>query len=331
MHGYHLMGESECYCHPEMSITPANVIEVQGLTKHYGDLLAVDHINLEVKSGEMFGFLGPNGAGKTTTVRMLTGVIKADAGSAFIMGYEAGSLKAKQRIGVVPELANAYADLSAWGNLMFMAELYGVPKKQAGQRAGEILENLQLYERRNQPVREFSKGMKQRLLLCMALVNDPQVLFLDEPTSGLDVQSSRFIRGMLRELNQKGRVIFLTTHDMEEANQLCDRIAIINHGKIAALDTPQRLRSTINRLQSIEVSFDHPVAIEALSPLPDVYMVKKMGDKVRLYTHAPENVVVSVVDYARFHNLRIITLNTLAPSLEDAFIELTEKGIGYDH
>jgi ABC-type multidrug transport system ATPase subunit len=159
------MGESECCCPPEVSITPANVIEVQGLTKRYGDLLAVNHINFEVKSGEMFGFLGPNGAGKTTIVRMLTGVIKANAGSAFIMGYKAGSLKAKQRIGVVPE----------------------------------------------------------------------------------------FIRGMLRELNQKGRVIFLTTHDMEEANQLCDRIAIINHGKITALDTPQRLRSTINRLQSVGV------------------------------------------------------------------------------
>ncbi|MDH5771319.1 MAG: ATP-binding cassette domain-containing protein, partial [Candidatus Bathyarchaeota archaeon] len=214
-----------------------NAIEVSNLTKYYGELLAVDHTNFDVKGGEIFGFLGPNGAGKTTTIRMLTGVIKPNAGTASIMGYDIlkEPLKAKQVMGIVPELSNAYPDLSAWHNLMFLGELYGVPKKRRQERAEELLKRLGLYERRSHLVKGFSKGMKQRLIICMALLNDPQILLLDEPTIGLDVQSARMIRDMIRELNKDGATVFLTTHNMEEANQLCDKIAIINHGKIAAI------------------------------------------------------------------------------------------------
>ncbi len=165
------------------------VIQVQNLTKIYGKLMAVDHINFEVRRGEIFGFLGPNGAGKTTTLRMLTGIIKPDQGKADILGFniQKEPLKAKQNIGVVPETSNAYVDLSAWQNMILMSELYGIPKKEAENRAKNLLERLNLYDRREDKVKGFSKGMKQRLILCMALVNDPQIIFLDEPTSGLDV------------------------------------------------------------------------------------------------------------------------------------------------
>lgn len=165
-------------------------IEIDNLTKRYGQLLAVDHIHLGVKNGEMFGFLGPNGAGKTTTVRILTGVIQADEGSALVMGHKAGSLKVKQVAGVLPEMSNAYTDLSGWNNLMLVAELYGVSAREARERGADLLQEVGLLARKDDLVKTYSKGMKQRLILCMALISDPQVLFLDEPTSGLDVQSA---------------------------------------------------------------------------------------------------------------------------------------------
>ncbi|MBS7633823.1 ATP-binding cassette domain-containing protein, partial [Candidatus Bathyarchaeota archaeon] len=211
-------------------------VAVHNLTKHYGDITAVDNISFEVKQGEIFGFLGPNGAGKTTTIRILTGIIKPDEGKAIIMEHdiEKEPLQAKQIMGIVPEMSNAYIDLSAWDNLMLIGELYGVSKKQRIERAKRLLEKFGLYDRKDQLVRGFSKGMKQRLILCMALINEPAILFLDEPTSGLDVESAKLIREMITELNNAGTTVFLTTHNMEEANKLCHRIAIINHGRIAA-------------------------------------------------------------------------------------------------
>jgi len=304
-------------------------VAVHNLTKHYGDIIAVDHIGFEVKKGEIFGFLGPNGAGKTTTIRILTCIIKPDEGTATIMGYniEKEPLNAKQIMGIVPEMSNAYIDLSAWNNLMLIGELYGVPKKQRAERAEKLLKQFDLYERRNQLVRGFSKGMKQRLILCMALINEPTILFLDEPTSGLDVESARLIKDMIRELNKTGTTVFLTTHNMEEADQLCDRIAIINHGQIAATDTPEKLRLKSSSLQSIEVSFDRAVNMDDMARIPCVKQVKKLGDKVKLYVDEPSEAIDHVLDYVRSHSLRIITLNTMAPSLEDVFLNLTRKNM----
>ncbi len=302
-------------------------IQTTGLTKHFGQVLAVDHISFEVKRGELFGFLGPNGAGKTTTARMLTGVIRADEGSALVMGYKAGSLGAKQISGVVPEMANPYVDLSGWDNLMVMAELYGVPPKSAKERSAHLLNDLGLLERKNDRVQGYSKGMKQRLTVCMALLSDPQVIFLDEPTSGLDVQSSRLIKELLGNLNKEGKTIFLTTHDMDEANQLCDRVAIINKGKIVAIDPPEKLRMATSRLRSVEVSFASPVNSEALARMPGVDSVKKLGDKYRLYTVVPGDLVITLSNYASSNGLNIISCNTLSPSLEDAFVALTSKEV----
>jgi len=306
--------------------TSGDAIEVRNLTKRYNGLLAVDGISFEVKRGEFFGFLGPNGAGKTTTVRMLTGIIRTDGGSALLMGRPAGSIRAKQLSGIVPEMANAYIDLSGWDNLMLMAELYGVPPQEGRQRASNCLQALGLFERKDSLVKGYSKGMKQRLILCMALISNPELLFLDEPTSGLDVQSARLIKDLLRSLNADGKTIFLTTHDMDEANELCDRVAIINQGKLVAIDAPEKLKTATSSLHSVEVSFGSAVPLETLEKLPGVNSAKKLGDKYRFYTASPGDLVTSLVNYCCSCGLKIVSLSTLTPSLEDAFVALTEKG-----
>ena len=304
-----------------------SAVEVSNLAKNFGELVAVDHINFKVTKGELFGFLGPNAAGKTTTIRMLTGVIRPDDGTATIFGHDilTEGLETRQLMGIVPEMANAYVDLSAWNNLMLIGELYGVPKKQRQERASQLLKEFGLHERRENLVRGFSRGMKQRLLLCMGLINEPQILFLDEPTSGLDVESQRMIKNIIREFNGKGTTVFLTTHNMEEANQLCDRIAIINHGRIAAIDSPERLRSRSGGLQSIEVAFDKAVSVEDLSKIRDVKEARKLGDKMKLYVDEPSVAVDHLVEFARSNGLRIISINTLAPNLEDVFLKLVRE------
>lgn len=310
---------------PDALSVDSEAIAVRTLSKHYGTVIAVNNISFAVREGEFFGFLGPNGAGKTTTVRILTGVIEADDGVALIKGSRAGSIKAKQIAGVVPEMANAYIDFSGWNNLMLMGKLYGVSSRQAQERSQTLIKSLGLFDRKDSLVKTYSKGMRQRLILGMALVSDPEVLFLDEPTSGLDVQSTRLIKDMLRSLNAAGKTIFLTTHDMDEANQLCDRVAIINKGRIVAIDAPEKLRTATRGRNSVEVSFSSSVNRVSLAQLPGVKEFEKIGDKYRLYTDNPGELVVTLVDYSRTARLKIVTLNMLAPSLEDAFVALTGK------
>jgi ABC-2 type transport system ATP-binding protein len=304
-----------------------NAIEVQALTKRFGGFRAADHISFGVKQGEVFGFLGPNGSGKSTTIRMLTGVIRPDEGKAIIMGHDVQKepLKAKQVTGIVPETSNAYIELSAWNNLMLMGELYGVQKKQREERADRLLEQFGLHERRKSPARGFSKGMKQRLILCMALINEPSVLFLDEPTSGLDVESTRLINDVIRDLNKRGTTVFLTTHDMAEANQLCERIAIINRGAIVAIDRPEILKQMASGLESVEVSFERTVEAGELSAFVRVRQVEKRGDKFRLYAKDISETIDSITDFAKAKGLKIVSLNTLSPSLEDIFVKLTRE------
>lgn len=308
-----------------------NAIESINLTKYYDNLLAVDHISFEVEKGEIFGFLGPNGAGKTTTIRMLTSLTKPSEGTAKIFGRDIQSetLDAKRYVGIVPEISNVYDDLSAWDNLMFTGELYQVRKAEREKRAKELLEMFGLYDRRNDKTKGFSKGMRRRLTISMGLINNPQLLFLDEPTSGLDVQSALIIKDVVRELNQKGVTIFLTTHNIEEANVTCDRVAIINKGKIAAIDTPEKLKKTIQSVQSVEVAFDNasPIILKQLENIPLVNEVRKEGDKFRLYTHDPASVLEGLWEYAKTNNLKPISLNTLGPSLEDVFVRLTGMNV----
>lgn len=301
-------------------------IMASGLAKRFGQVQAVNGVSFSVEQGEIFGLLGPNGAGKSTTQRLLTGLLAPDSGEVRLLGYhlQRQPLAAKQLIGVVPELANVYVDLSAWGNLMFIADLYGVGKKERTSRAGELLEMFGLYDKRYLKAKSFSKGMKQRLLLAMAMISDPRILFLDEPTSGLDVQSTKLLRELIREFNRRGKTVFLTTHNIEEANQLCDRVAIINHGRLAAVDRPENLKQTLQRLQGVEVAFHPQLPFPVLlENLPGVSEVKKAGDRFVLTTAHPGEVFLALSDLAREQNLDILSLNTLGPTLEDVFLHLT--------
>ncbi len=304
-------------------------IIARGLTKYYGDLLAVDHISFDVEEGEFFGFLGPNGAGKTTTIRMLTGVSMPSEGSATIMGFDIVKqpVEAKGLMGIVPDISNVYEELTAWDNLIFTGKLYGVPKAKREERAAGLLRLFNLYERRGERIRGFSRGMKRKVCIAMALMNDSKVLFLDEPTSGLDVDSVLEIRRLVRELNRDGLTIFLTTHNLEEASQLCDRIAIINRGKIVAIDTPERLRHVMRGVQSVEVAFKAASkdVEEGLKALRGVSSLQKLGDKYRLYTDDPSTVLQEVFTYSKMVGLTPISINTLGPSLEDVFLKLTGR------
>ena len=303
------------------------VIHALNLTKIFGKSTAVDHVSFEVQAGEIFGFLGPNGAGKTTTTRMLTGVIPPDAGTATILGHDIRSepVQAKQGFGVVPETSNAYTDLTAWQNLMLMGELYGLERTRSEQRSSDLLGMVGLLERKDQKVQAYSKGMKQRLILAMALIHEPELLFLDEPTSGLDVQSTQMILSLLRDLNQQGTTIFLTTHNMEEANRLCHRVGIIRGGKMVAIDAPEKLKTAIDQVHKIEVSFDHEVSGETLAGLSGVTAAIRIGDKWQITAENRDTAIRSLVIFSQQNSAEIVTLNTLAPSLDEAFLRLTQE------
>ena len=220
-----------------------NAIEVEGLTRDFGSLRAVDHLDFAVPAGELFGFLGPNGAGKSTTIRLLTGQLRPTAGRAAVCGFDVASerLQFLPLIGVVFEYQNIYERMTAVENLRFSARLYGIDSR----RVQEVLQQVGLQEHARRKTARFSNGMKQRLLIARALLHRPRVLFLDEPTRGLDPGVARDIRALVQSLCAEGVTIFLTTHYMEEADRLCDRVAILQHGRIVALDTPQRLKQNM--------------------------------------------------------------------------------------
>jgi ABC-2 type transport system ATP-binding protein len=307
------------------------VIEAVRLTRKYGELVAVDGIDFEVSRGEIFGFLGPNGAGKSTTVRMLTGFIPPTAGSIRIAGYDLLSRPAAARghMGVVPEEANAYADLTVWRNVMLMAELHGVSRERRTQYGMRLLELFGLSERAAQKGRHLSKGLRQRLMLCMALVSDPAILFLDEPTSGLDVASSRLIREVIARLNRDtGMTVFLTTHNIEEADQLCHRVAIISRGRIAAIDTPRALRATVQARRSVEVRFaeDTPVPTEMLD-FGAGTETTRLAAGFRIFGAEPGWIAQQLANRATAQGVRILHLATREPSLEEVFVHITTRGV----
>jgi len=302
-------------------------IRAQELTKRYEQLVAVDGISFIVDKGEFFGFLGPNGAGKTTTVRMLTGLLQPDSGEAEVLGHDIRreSMQAKMKAGVVPEMANAYPDLTVWQNMMLMGELYGVSRDRRRKRAEELLDVFGLPEKKGAKAKFLSKGLRQRLLIAMAMVHDPEILFLDEPTSGLDVKSTRMIRELLLELNGKGCTMFLTTHNIGEASTLCSRVAILKKGKIAATGRPADLRSTFQRVQSVEVEFAGPVDEQELSSLPGIGEVKREGKRLRFMTDTPTRVASEIVELAGRKGFDITSLEIRGPTLEDVFLGITEE------
>ena len=232
------------------------VIETHGLTKRFGRFTAVDHINLSVLKGEIFGFLGPNGAGKSTVIRMLTTLSEPSEGTATVGGYDIVTQADQVRriIGLVAEKLIVYPRLSAVENLMFFGELYGLDRSQLKDRAEKLLRMVQLEQFKDMPVGGYSSGMRQRVNIIRGLLHDPEILFMDEPTALLDPQSIRFVRDLVKELNQDGKTIILTTHIMEEADELSHRICIIDHGKIIAVETPGKLKSKFG-CQTLEEVF----------------------------------------------------------------------------
>jgi ABC-2 type transport system ATP-binding protein len=308
-------------------------IKVNGLTKYFGELLAVDHVSFDVEAGEIFGFLGPNGAGKTTTLRMLTNLTRPSEGTATILGMDTvrDTLAVKAVTGIVPEASNVFFELTTVANLTFTGALYGMRKKETATRADELIKLFDLEDHRKKKSVELSLGFRRRLTIAMSLMHDPQVVFLDEPTSGLDVESSRLIRDIVQDLHRKGVTVFITTHNMEEANQLCHRIAVINHGDLIAVDTPERLKQAATEAQAIEVSFDREMNADeekGLWSLPCVSDVRPLGDKYHLVTSDPPCVLEAIYPFMSERGLKPVSLNTFGPSLEDVFVKLTAKGEG---
>jgi ABC-2 type transport system ATP-binding protein len=303
-------------------------IEVRDLTKRYGEILAVDHISFDVREGEIFGFLGPNGAGKTTTIRILTGLSKPTDGSARVLGFDVKSemVKAKQHIGVVPEASNLYDELSALDNLVFMARLYGIPRSQRKTRAEELLKIFGLYERKDHLFGTFSRGMKRALTIAAALMHSPKLLFLDEPTVGLDVVAARSLRNLIVNLRHQGITVFLTTHYLEEADLLCDRIAILVKGRIVEIGTPETLKSNAEEESVIEFTFSKVKSgfVEELSKrLTHLKIVPFDQNKMRIYGGIPTHVLETVLECAKNSSMEIDAVKSVKPSLEDAFVKIT--------
>jgi len=290
------------------------VIEVSELTKRYGPpdsgLLAVDHISFQVHRGEVFGFLGPNGAGKTTTIRLLAGLSEPTAGQAHVMGLDRSQHlpQIKKQIGVVPEASNLYAELTAFANLVFSMQLYGVPRRERAPRAEELLARFRLEEKRDTPFAKLSRGMKRALTIAAALAHRPALLFLDEPTTGLDVVSARSLRQLIAGLREEGVTVFLTTHYLEEAERLCDRIALLVRGRIVALDTVAALKAQVQESAAVEVTLQKGAASQ---------------ETRRLVGEDPELLVRQALGQAESEGRRLLSIRTVQPTLEDVFVQLT--------
>jgi len=300
------------------------IIEVENLSKSFGEVKAVNEISFTVSEGEIFGFLGPNGAGKSTTIRMLTGVLRPTSGIVKMFGknFWDNTIPIKQLISSVSETANVYNDLNGMYNLLLMAQLYGISKKVREERAVVLLKKFELYDKRNLKAKAYSKGMKQRLLICMALMSEPKILFLDEPTSGLDVQTSILVRHLIKEYNQKRMTIFLTTHNMDVANELCDRIAIINNGKIVSLNAPEILKKLFQENHKIEFSFNRDVSAEEIKNVSSTKEVEKTKEGWSLIVNDVNKSLVEIVEFAKLRKLEITRIATPEPSLEEIFLKI---------
>ena len=308
------------------------VIRTEGLVKVYpGAIRAVDGLDLAIRPGELFGLLGPNGAGKTTTVGMLTTRIIPTAGRAWVGGLDvvAEPALAKQAIGVVPQTNTLDRSLSVWENLYFHARYFGMPGRESRQAADRILEQFRLADRATADVSALSGGMAQRLMVARAIVHEPHILFLDEPTSGLDPQSRLALWDILRELHAVGQTILLTTHYMEEADQLCDRVAIMDHGKILALDTPAALKRSVDADTIVRVHTDGETAglADVLARMAGATHADAADGEVRVYLRGVSGVLPRVVDAAEAAGFTVTDLSINEPTLETVFITLTGKDL----
>jgi len=320
------------------------VITVKDLRKTYkpqGDrkskrpeIKAVDGISFEVGRGEFFGLLGPNGAGKTTTIGVLTTRVRPTDGVATIAGVDVmkSPVAVKRQIGVVPQVNNLDRSLTARENLLFHAEYFGVTKHEREKHANDLLERFQLAGRADEKTIGFSGGMAQRLKIARALMHNPSILFLDEPTTGLDPQSRRAMWDMLSELHSKGLTIFLTTHYMEEADQLCQRIAIVDHGKMLALDTPPKLKASVPGGYLIELHTNAQDGAAAgfqdsLKAIPGVVQIDSVDGRLRIYADKAEGMLAQSMKVASERGIDVTDARVAEPSLENFFLHLTGRSL----
>lgn len=300
------------------------------------EFVAVDGVSFDIEQGEIFGLLGPNGAGKTTTIKMITGLLRPTAGTVKVKGTDVDKrpLEALKKLGTV--LAgdrSVYWKLTARENLEYFASLYGCSRSEAAKRAEKVLQKLQLAEKADVLVEKYSTGMKQKVALGKALIPEAPVLLLDEPTLGLDPQSALNLREIIMELKKEGHAILLTTHYMEEADFLCDRIAIVDSGKIIALDTPENLKNGLNELKTIRVEVKRTSpevigmikAIEGIDRVSEEFKEDSATHVMTIHHSDGEEVVQKMLDCLYKNNIDILNINVVRPSLEDVFIHLTGK------
>ncbi len=306
---------------------PTNAIETSHLTRTFGGLIAVDDLTLAIPQGSVFGFLGPNGAGKTTTVRMLSALIATSRGSATVAGYVLGKQNEaiRQTIGILTETPGLYDRLSAWQNLLFFAEMYDLPSKRAASQVEHYLRLLDLWDRRGDRVGGFSKGMKQKLAIARALLHEPQVIFLDEPTAGLDPESARVVRDFIKQLRAEGRTIFLTTHNLPEADELCDLIGVFR-SKLLRLDTPGNLRAGMfGAGTQVRVVGDATRWLAAVRALPFVQQATAAESILTISLAHPDDQNPEVVRALVGAGADIRSVEPTSHSLEEVYLELVEN------
>jgi ABC-2 type transport system ATP-binding protein len=296
---------------------------------HGAEIRAVDGLDLEVAQGEFFGLLGPNGAGKSTTIGMLTTMVVPTSGSAFVAGMDARRQPAavKRRIGVVAQTNTLDRQLTIWENLYFHGRYFGVSRTDARTRTDELLEQFALADRSTAMVFELSGGMAQRLMVARALVHRPEILFLDEPTSGIDPQTRINLWRILQDLHAEGQTILLTTHYMEEADTLCQRVAIIDHGRLLALGSPAELKQQVGAqtLITLTVDGDATPLEDAAKTLKDVRRTERDGSTLRVFTDQAGGALTGLFEAARVAGVEVRDASSQAPSLETVFLTLTGR------
>jgi ABC-2 type transport system ATP-binding protein len=303
-------------------------IEVENLVKRFGDFIAVDGLNFSVAHGEVFGLLGPNGAGKSTLIRMLTTLVPPTSGTARVNGFDVvrSANDVRQSIGVIPQAMTSDLDLSAIENMSIFAKLYGIPREKRVRTIKALLKDVDLEQWGEKPVKMFSGGMRRRLEIARGLVHEPKIFFLDEPTTGLDPVSRVTVWEMLARLKQeRDLTILVTTHYMDEADKLCDRIAIVDHGKLVALDSPLKLKASIPGKNILEVSFSGVPRnwVETLETLPDVAGVKAEENVFRISSHNGPRTTVALMEAARRADTAIASLSVQSTTLDDVFVHYT--------
>ena len=304
-------------------------IKALNLTKKFEALIAVDNISFNISKGEIVGILGPNGAGKTTTIRLLTGIFKLE-GKASIEIFNEDITKNLSRykinFGIVPEVSNAFSDFTVWQNLKFSGGIYGFPKEKIEARSKTLLEEFGLIEKMHSKTKALSKGLKQRLNFCLALLHEPSILILDEPTSGLDPISVKLMRDRILQLKKEGKTILITTHDMQEAQTICDRILIMNRGKIIADESPDTIRERFKSTSTIRFKIDGILSNDQKASLMGTFdSIKKVKDYYSISSYNVLKDISTLYNYSKANNLEISDFKMKETSLEEVFIHLIKE------